>query len=196
MVLSSSSDGFSAGTPLSVLQDDNTDAIFAVGMNGEPLPLDHGFPVRMVVPGLYGYVSATKWVTTLEVTTFAQKMGYWTPRGWSALGPVKVSSRIDTPTRQVTAGTVAVAGVAWAQHTGISRVEVRIDDGDWREATLARAVSTDTWLQWSYAWDAVAGAHEITVRATDADGLVQTAQQAPVAPDGATGLHRVRVSVT
>ena len=196
MVLSSSSDGFSAGTPLSVLQDENTDAIFAVGMNGEPLPLDHGFPVRMVVPGLYGYVSATKWVTTLEVTTFAQKMGYWTPRGWSALGPVKVSSRIDTPTRQVTAGTVAVAGVAWAQHTGISRVEVRIDDGDWREATLARAVSTDTWLQWSYAWDAVAGAHEITVRATDADGLVQTAQQAPVAPDGATGLHRVRVSVT
>ena len=195
MVLSRSHDGFTAGTPLAVLQDERTDAVLAVGMNGEPLPLDHGFPVRMVVPGLYGYVSATKWVVELKVTTFAKDMGYWTPRGWSALGPVKVSSRIDTPTGEVQAGTVAIAGVAWAQHTGISKVEVRVDDGDWQQATLARAVSTDTWLQWSYAWEATSGDHEVTVRATDADGLVQTADRAPVAPDGATGLHRVRVSV-
>ena len=195
MVLSRSHDGFTAGTPLAVLQDERTDAVLAVGMNGEPLPLDHGFPVRMVVPGLYGYVSATKWVVELKVTTFAKDMGYWTPRGWSALGPVKVSSRIDTPTREVQAGTIAVAGVAWAQHTGISKVEVRVDDGDWQQATLARAVSADTWLQWSYAWEATSGDYEITVRATDADGLVQTADRAPVAPDGATGLHRVRVSV-
>ena len=195
MVLSRSHDGFTAGTPLAVLQDERTDAILAVGMNGDPLPLDHGFPVRMVVPGLYGYVSATKWVVELKVTSFAKDMGYWTPRGWSALGPVKVSSRIDTPTGEVQAGTVAIAGVAWAQHTGISKVEVRVDDGDWQQATLARAVSTDTWLQWSYAWEATSGDHEITVRATDADGLVQTADRAPVAPDGATGLHRVRVSV-
>ena len=195
MVLSRSYDGFTAGTPLAVLQDERTDAILAVGMNGDPLPLDHGFPVRMVVPGLYGYVSATKWVVELKVTSFAKDMAYWTPRGWSALGPVKVSSRIDTPTGEVSAGTVAIAGVAWAQHTGISKVEVRVDDGDWQQATLARAVSTDTWLQWSYAWEATSGDHEITVRATDADGLVQTADRAPVAPDGATGLHRVRVSV-
>ena len=195
MVLSRSQDGFTAGTPLAVLQDERTDAVLAVGMNGEPLPLDHGFPVRMVVPGLYGYVSATKWVVELKVTTFAKDMGYWTPRGWSALGPVKVSSQIDTPTREVQAGTIAVAGVAWAQHTGISKVEVRVDDGDWQQATLARAVSADTWLQWSYAWEATSGDYEITVRATDADGLVQTADRAPVAPDGATGLHRVRVSV-
>ena len=195
MVLSSSSDGFTAGTPLAALQDPDRAAILAVAMNREPLPVEHGFPVRIVVPGLFGYVSATKWVVELKVTTFANDMGYWTPRGWSALGPVKVSSRIDTPRQQVAVGTVAVAGVAWAQHTGISKVEVKIDRGEWVEASLARAVTPDSWVQWSYAWDAVAGSHDITVRATDASGLVQTADVAPPDPDGSTGLHRVTVSV-
>ena len=195
MVLSSSSDGFTAGSPLSALQDPGRAALLAVAMNGEPLPVEHGFPVRMVVPGLFGYVSATKWVVELKVTTFAKDMGYWTPRGWSALGPVKVSSRIDTPRQQVPAGTVAVAGVAWAQHTGISRVEVRVDNGEWRPATLARAVTADAWVQWSYPWDATSGVHDITVRATDANGLVQTADIAPPDPDGSTGLHRLSVSI-
>ena len=198
MVLSTSIDGFTASTPLEVLLDENTDALLAVGMNGEPLPLQHGFPVRMVVPGLYGYVSATKWVVSLEVTRFADRVAYWTPRGWSERGPIKLSSRIDTPASRssVPAGTVVVAGVAWAQHIGIDRVEVRIDGGEWREAKLARAMTADTWLQWSLEWDAAAGDHEIEVRATNSDGLVQTEKEAPVAPDGATGLHSVSVSVS
>jgi len=198
MVLSTSIDGFTASTPLEVLLDENRDALLAVGMNGEPLPLQHGFPVRMVVPGLYGYVSATKWVVSLEVTRFADRVAYWTPRGWSERGPIKLSSRIDTPTAQgrVSAGTVPVAGVAWAQHIGIDRVEVRIDGGQWREARLARTVSVDTWLQWTYEWDADAGEHQIEVRATDSEGLVQTEEKAAVAPDGATGLDSVTVNVS
>ncbi|WP_235928911.1 molybdopterin-dependent oxidoreductase [Marisediminicola senii] len=196
MVLSTSSDGFTASTPLEVLQDDATDALLAVGMNGEPLPLQHGFPVRMVVPGLYGYVSATKWVVELKVTTFADDIAYWTPRGWSDRGPIKLSSRIDTPRSGVDAGDVVVAGVAWAQHIGVSRVEVRIDDGAWREADLAREVTVDSWLQWSYPWDATPGDHRITVRATDAAGLVQTEVEASPAPNGSSGLHSVTVSVS
>lgn len=197
MVLSTSVDGFTASTPLSVLQDEGTDAMLAVGMNGEPLPLDHGFPVRMVVPGLYGYVSATKWVVDLKVTTFAQDAGYWTSRGWTDRGPVKISSRIDTPTgnTRVNAGRIAVGGVAWHQHTGIATVEVKVDNGDWQQATLAKVVTTDSWLQWSYAWEATAGNHQLSVRATDSDGSVQTAAEAPPAPDGSTGLHTVQVQV-
>ena len=159
MVLSRSVDGFTASTPLEVLQDDRN-AILAVGMNGAPLPAEHGFPVRMVVPGLYGYVSATKWVVDLEVTRFDAASAYWTDRGWSALGPIKLQSRIDV-TRQgqpVAAGTVVIAGVAWHQHVGIAGVEVQLDDGDWREATLATAISDDTWVQWHYEWaDAPSG---------------------------------------
>ncbi|MFY9714812.1 MAG: molybdopterin-dependent oxidoreductase, partial [Microbacterium sp.] len=131
MVLSRSIDGYTASTPLSALTDDNLDAILAVGMNGEALPLEHGFPVRMVVPGLYGYVSATKWLAELKVTTFADDEAYWTPRGYSAEAPIKFSSRLDTPSigQAVPAGTIPLAGVAWAQSVGIERVEVRIDDG-------------------------------------------------------------------
>ena len=196
MVLSRSVDGFTAGTPLAALTDDRN-AILAVAMNGSPLPAEHGFPVRMVVPGLFGYVSATKWVTELKVSTFARESAYWTQRGWSERGPVKLSSRIDTPRdgRGVQAGRVVVAGVAWAQYIGVSRVEVRIDDGDWVDAELADAISADTWRQWSLPWEAAAGRHTLTVRATDARGRLQISDYADVVPDGATGLHSIVVDV-
>ncbi len=196
MVLSTSSDGFTAGTPLEALTDDR-DSVLAVLMNGEPLPAQHGFPVRMVVPGLYGYVSATKWVVDLKVTRFDADQGYWTPRGWDALGPIKVQSRIDVPTAggSVQAGTSVIAGVAWDQHTGIKRVEVRVDDGDWQEAELSGEVNVDTWRQWRLDWDAPSGKHTIAVRASNKDGETQTEQQAPPAPNGATGWHTIDVSV-
>ena len=195
MVLSRSQDGWTAGTPLSALTDPAREALLAIGMNGEPLPVEHGFPVRMVVPGLYGYVSATKWVREFKVTTFAKDMGYWTPRGWAALGPVKTGSRIDVPRRGVVAaGQVVVAGVAWDQHTGIERVEIGID-GDWREAELAEVTGPDTWRQWFYRWDATPGEHQVAVRATNAEGVLQTETPAPPAPDGATGWHTLTVVV-
>ncbi|OWV03767.1 molybdopterin-binding oxidoreductase [Micromonospora wenchangensis] len=195
-VVGRSVDGWTCGTPTAALRD-GRDALLAVGMNGEPLPVEHGFPVRMVVPGLYGYVSACKWVTELELTSFADFDAYWVPRGWSAQGPVKTQSRIDTPRarNRLTAGEVTVAGVAWAQHRGISRVEVRVDGGAWQEATLAPTVSVDTWVQWSWRWPAIPGEHTLQVRATDRDGGTQTPLTAPVAPDGATGWHSVTVTV-
>jgi DMSO/TMAO reductase YedYZ molybdopterin-dependent catalytic subunit len=195
MVLSMSDDGWTAGTPLAALTDPDREAILAVGMNGEPLPIEHGFPVRMVVPGLYGYVSATKWVVNLKVTTYEKDEAYWTPLGWSAKGPIKIASRIDVPTRTVDAGTVAVAGVAWAQHTGISKVEVQVDQGPWQPAEIAETTGPDTWRQWKFAWPATPGEHRITVRATDANGTLQTAALAPPAPDGATGYHSISVKV-
>ncbi|HEY1156634.1 MAG TPA: molybdopterin-dependent oxidoreductase, partial [Arthrobacter sp.] len=196
MVLSRSADGWTAGTPLEVLTD-NRDALLAVGMNGEPLPLEHGFPVRLVVPGLYGYVSATKWLTELKVTRFADDAGYWTPRGWSERGPIKTSSRIDVPRngRTVSPGTVVFAGVAWAQHAGIGKVEVRLNRGPWREAELAPGISADTWYQWKLALDLTPGQYEVQARATDLNGRPQDETFRPPAPDGATGLHTVRVDV-
>ncbi|MCJ1704404.1 molybdopterin-dependent oxidoreductase [Rathayibacter sp. VKM Ac-2926] len=197
MVLSRSIDGFTASSPLEVLTDEGRASLLAVGMNGQPLPVEHGFPVRMVVPGLYGYVSATKWVTELKVTTFEDDVAYWSTRGWTERGPIKVESRIDVPRQgqAVPAGTVAVAGVAWAPHTGISKVEVQIDGGAWQSARLAEAVTADTWIQWVYEWDAIAGDHVVLVRATDSEGLVQTQDEAPPAPDGATGWHMRTVTV-
>ncbi|ACZ30419.1 oxidoreductase molybdopterin binding protein [Xylanimonas cellulosilytica DSM 15894] len=203
MVLSRSIDGFTAGTPLDVLLEPDRECLLAIGMNGEPLPVEHGFPARLVVPGLYGYVSATKWVTELKVTRFADDVAYWTPRGWSERGPVKLQSRIDVPRQDEAVspgadGFVTVAGVAWAQHTGVSGVEVQVDDGPWEVATLADTVGPDTWRQWRFAWDAAAagrGQHTLRVRATDADGAVQTADEAPPAPDGATGRHTISVAV-
>jgi DMSO/TMAO reductase YedYZ molybdopterin-dependent catalytic subunit len=197
MVLSSSKDGWTASTPLEVLLDPERDCLLAVGMNGDPLPIEHGFPVRMVVPGLYGYVSATKWVVELEVTKFANQNAYWTDRGWSALGPVKTSSRIDVPLSGATvmAGSVAIAGVAWAQHTGIDGVEVRVDGGAWQAARLADAVSVDTWRQWVYDWQASAGDHTIEARAKDSAGTTQSGDPVPVVPDGAEGWHSIRVRV-
>ena len=196
MVLSRSTDGFTAGTPLEALTD-SRDALLAVGMNGEPLPLEHGFPVRLIVPGLYGYVSATKWVTELKVTRFADDVGYWTPRGWSERGPIKTSSRIDVPGagRSVTAGTVAFGGVAWAQHTGIGKVELRVNRGAWQVAELAPGISKDTWYQWKLALPLSTGQYEVQVRATDLDGVPQVEDRAPVAPNGATGFHTVTVDV-
>jgi DMSO/TMAO reductase YedYZ molybdopterin-dependent catalytic subunit len=197
MVLSRSVDGYTASTPIDALTDDNLDAILAVAMNGEPLPLQHGFPVRMVVPGLYGYVSATKWLTQLTVTRFDKDEAYWTPRGYAAQAPIKMSSRIDTPRvdRPVDAGTLAIAGVAWAQPIGISKVEVRIDDGEWQQATLSSPVSTDTWVQWMLPWEASAGVYTVTVRAYDADGNQQVEERAPIAPDGSSGWQRSLITV-
>ncbi|MCC9193944.1 molybdopterin-dependent oxidoreductase [Arthrobacter sp. zg-Y916] len=195
VVLSASEDGWTATTPLEALTDAR-DSLLAVGMNGEPLPPEHGFPVRMVVPGLYGYVSATKWVTELKVSRFADETAYWTDRGWSERGPVKLSSRIDTPSRnaRLSAGTVTVAGVAWAQHTGISNVQVKVDDGEWQDARLAAGISADTWRQFAADVELSAGDHTVEVRAFDAAGNVQDATKRPVVPDGATGLHSVTVS--
>ncbi|MFF2605981.1 molybdopterin-dependent oxidoreductase [Arthrobacter koreensis] len=195
MVLSRSEDGWTATTPLEALTDPR-DSLLAVAMNGEPLPPEHGFPVRLVVPGLYGYVSATKWVTELTVSRFADETSYWTDRGWSERGPVKLSSRIDTPARgaKVAAGKTTVAGVAWAQHTGISGVEIRVDDGAWQDTRLAAGISADTWRQFAADVDLPEGEHTLTVRAIDAKGNVQDEAQRPVVPDGATGLHSIRVT--
>ncbi|CAN7189057.1 molybdopterin-dependent oxidoreductase [Microbacterium maritypicum] len=197
MVLSRSVDGYTASTPLSALTDDDLDAILAVGMNGEPLPLEHGFPVRMVVPGLYGYVSATKWLTELKVTTFAQDEAYWTPRGYSAEAPIKFASRVDTPKigEAVDAGKIPIAGVAWAQSVGIERVEVSIDDGDWMPATLSTPINDDTWVQWFMEWDATPGTHYVAVRAINKNGDLQIQERAPIAPNGSSGWQRSLIRV-
>jgi DMSO/TMAO reductase YedYZ molybdopterin-dependent catalytic subunit len=177
---------------------DGRDALLAVGMNGEPLPVEHGFPVRMVVPGLFGYVSATKWLTELELTSFSDFSAYWVRRDYSALAPVKTQSRIDTPaaTKRLEQGPVMVAGVAWAQHRGVSAVEVRVDDGPWQQARLAAVPSVDTWRQWRWQWQAAPGKHRLQVRATDSTGQVQSGQAHKPLPDGATGWHAINVTVT
>lgn len=189
-------DGWTCGFPTSIALD-GRDGLVVVGMNGEPLPIDHGFPVRVVVPGLYGYVSATKWISDIEFTTQDGFDGYWIPLGWSKNGPVKTQSRIDVPRNaaRLDAGPQAVAGVAWAQHRDIAKVEVRIDDGPFVEARLGHDVSADTWRQWIHTWDATPGSHEIAVRATDGTGHVQTEEVAPPAPDGSSGWHTIRVDV-
>ncbi|MFJ4848648.1 MULTISPECIES: molybdopterin-dependent oxidoreductase [unclassified Streptomyces] len=195
-LVSRSVDGMTIGTPVEEVMD-GRDALLAVGMNGEPLPLAHGFPVRMVVPGLYGYVSACKWIEDLELTTFAAYDPYWVRREWAREAPVKTQSRIDTPKpfARPKAGTIVVAGVAWAQHRGIERVEVRVDDGPWRDARLAAQVTTDTWRQWSFSWEATPGPHTLTTRATDGTGVVQTALRTRTVPDGASGRHSVVITV-
>jgi DMSO/TMAO reductase YedYZ molybdopterin-dependent catalytic subunit len=176
---------------------DGRDAMLAVGMNGAPLPIEHGFPVRMVVPGLYGYVSATKWLAEWELTSFGDFDAYWIRRGWAPKAPIKTQSRIDTPRDGANPkpGRVVIAGVAWAQHRGVSKVEVRVDNGPWQPARLAAVPSVDTWRQWSLDWDAKPGAHRLTVRATDNGGVTQPEDEAPPAPDGATGWHHIQVDV-
>ncbi|MEU9805682.1 molybdopterin-dependent oxidoreductase [Mycobacterium sp. NPDC050853] len=196
MLLSTSTDGWTAGTPLDVLID-GRDAILAIAMNGTPLPVEHGYPVRQVVPGLYGYVSATKWVVDWEITRFDKARAYWTVRGWSARGPIKTGCRIDAPRAggRLGTGTQIIAGTAWAQHRGITKVEVRVDQEPWQEARLAPEYSIDTWRQWWFPWQSTSGEHVITARATDGTGEVQTEESAPPAPDGATGWPRTLVRV-
>ncbi|WP_410790150.1 molybdopterin-dependent oxidoreductase [Kribbella sp. C-35] len=195
-VKSTSADGLTIGTPLAALTD-GRDAMLAVAMNGEPLPFEHGFPVRMVVPGLYGYVSATKWIVDFEVTRFSDFSAYWTDRGWSVEAPIKTSARIDVPKgfATVKAGPAVAAGVAWAQRRGISKVEVQVDNGPWQPARLAPVDGPDTWLQWTFRWNATPGTHKLTVRATDATGELQTDRQAPPRPNGSSGLHNTVVMV-
>ncbi|TGD38740.1 molybdopterin-dependent oxidoreductase [Brevibacterium aurantiacum] len=197
MVLSHSIDGFSASTPIEALTD-GRDSLLAVGMNGSPLPPEHGFPARLVVPGLYGFVSATKWVTELEVTRFDEKTAYWTDRGWDAKAPILVASRVEVPKplAKVPAGDVAVAGTAWAQRSGIKRVDVKLDDGEWTSAELGDEVNIDTWRQWKTGFsDVEAGLHTVTVRAIDQDGNVQTPERRKSIPNSATGHHHIQFSV-
>ncbi len=194
-MLQTSDDGWTCGTPLSALTDDR-DAMLAVAMNGQPLPIDHGFPVRTIVPGLYGYVSACKWVVDMEVTRFSDFQAYWTERGWSERGPVKMSSRIDVPHSgaEVEAGDVRVGGVAWAQHIGIEAVEVSLDGTDWRPADISHPPTDDAWVQWAATLAMEPGDHVLRVRATDRNGLVQTGVERDVLPDGSTGWHTIGVT--
>lgn len=196
-VRQTSYDGWDCATPLGALTDDR-DAMLAVAMNGRPLPIEHGFPVRTVVPGLYGYVSATKWVVDFEVTRFADVEAYWTSKGWGELGPVKLSSRIDVPGAgaDVPAGQVSVGGVAWHPHTGIAAVEVSLDGGAWTEAELGEVPSSDTWVQWALTLDVPEGDHVLSVRAVGRDGDTQTSVRRDVLPDGATGWHSVDFSAS
>jgi DMSO/TMAO reductase YedYZ molybdopterin-dependent catalytic subunit len=196
-LLSTSTDGYTSGTPVETVLD-GRNALLAVAMDGSALPIAHGFPVRMVVPGLYGYVSATKWVTDIKVTTFAAEHGYWVGQGWAVEGPVKTESRIDVPNGNSTLkpGKVTVAGVAWAQHRGVAAVHVRVDTGPWQQALLAAVPGIDTWRQWAWEWQATPGTHRLQVRATDETGYTQTQQAEDPFPSGATGWHTVTVSVS
>jgi DMSO/TMAO reductase YedYZ molybdopterin-dependent catalytic subunit len=189
-------DGFTVGFPTEVAGD-GREALLAVGMNGEPLPLDHGFPARLVVAGLYGYVSATKWLAEIELTTWDAFDAYWVPKGWAKEGPIKTQSRIDTPqpNARVAAESRQIAGVAWAPGRGISRVEVQVDDTGWQEAELSEPLSNDSWRQWLINWDAQPGTHRLQVRATDGNGDTQTSEQRPPRPDGATSYHTISVVV-
>jgi len=188
-VVSRSIDGWTAGTPTEIVMD-GRDAMLAIAMNGEPLPARHGYPVRMVVPGLYGYVSATKWVTDIELTRWEDYDAYWVPRGWSKEGPIKTMSRIDTDRPGSRPGEVVVGGVAWAIHRGVSRVQVRLDRGEWIDAELGGVPSNDTWVQWMARVDAAPGEYMVEARAFDGDGQPQTEETAPVAPNGAQGYPR------
>jgi DMSO/TMAO reductase YedYZ molybdopterin-dependent catalytic subunit len=195
-VFSRSIDGWTCGFPLEVALD-GRDAMLAIGMNGEPLPLEHGFPARLIVPGIYGYVSATKWIKEIEINKWSDAMGYWIPLGWARDAPIKTQSRIDVPRKnqELQAGMNKIAGVAWAQHTGVEKVEVRIDNGDWNITELSDDLTDDAWRLWSYEWNATSGKHTIQVRATDKSGYTQTEVVTSVAPDGATGWHTRKVVV-
>lgn len=195
-ILSHSTEGMTISTPVQALTDDR-EALVAVGMNGQPLPPVHGFPARLVTPGLYGFVGATKWLTRLEATTYAKKTAYWTERDWATDAPILTQSRIDTPRglNRVKGGEVVVGGVAWAQQRGIEKVELRIDDGDWQQVELGPDAGIDYWRQWFFRWDAKPGRHDLTVRATDATGDTQPEQRATPFPKGASGWHSIVVIV-
>ena len=192
-IMSYSVDDFSAGFPTAAL--DGRDAIIAVGMNGEVLPVKNGFPARLIVPGLYGYVSATKWLSRLELTRFDLKEGYWISRGWAKFAPIKMQSRIDTPYVQESfpAGKRAIAGVAWAHNVGVEKVEVKINNTSWQEANLGPDLANTTWRQWWIEWDAKPGQHTLSVRAINKKGDTQTDVKKDVLPDGAQGWHTITV---
>ncbi len=194
-IVGRSVDGYTCGFPLAAL--DGRDALVAISMNGEPLPLEHGFPARLIVPGLYGYVSATKWLTEIELTSFDAFDHYWVPRGYAVEAPIKLQSRIDAPRGldRIAPGPFAIGGVAWAQTIGIDAVELSIDEGPWMPAQLADELNDVTWRQWTFPWEATPGRHSITVRATDRNGIVQTADRAEPLPNGASGHHTVVVLV-
>jgi len=185
-------DGWTSGTPMDWVMDPSREPMIALEMNGEPLPRAHGYPARLIIPGLYGYVSATKWLAEIELTTWEGYDAYWVPLGWAKKGPILTQSRIDTPRGSVAVGRVPIAGLAWAPDRGISKVEVGIDDV-WREATLSAPISKATWVQWLYPWDATAGEHSISVRATDGTGVLQEEIPSRPAPDGARGWHTITV---
>ena len=206
-VFSTSVDGWTCGFPVGAAFD-GRDAMVAVGMNGAPLPLEHGFPARLVIPGLYGYVSATKWLAQIKLTSWDEE-GYWVPRGWSREAPIKTQSRIDVVRAASGSGGTSsdgsgatgttreyvIAGVAWAQYRGVDKVEVSIDNAAWQEARLAADVSDDAWRQWLLEWDAEPGSHLIRVRATDKTGATQTEETSRPDPNGATGYHTIRVNI-
>ena len=196
-ILSTDVDGMTISTPLDVALD-GRDALIAIGMNGGPLPRENGFPARMVVPGLYGFVSACKWITRMTLTTYDAEQAYWTERDWAVDAPIKISSRIDTPKPLSTsdAGPVVIGGIAWAQGVGIEKVDVRIDGEAWKPATLGPQVTDDYWRQWFYEWDAEPGQHFIAVRATNKDGDVQTDVRMTPFPEGSSGLQEISVSVS
>ena len=198
-ILSTDVDGMTISTPLD-LATDGRDAMIAIAMDGKPLPREHGYPARMVVPGLYGYVSACKWITRITLTTYAERSAYWTDRGWKTDAPIKLMSRIDTPRplSEVKAGKTFIGGVAWHQHQGMSGVQVRVDGGEWRDATFGPDGGNDYWRQWYVEWDAGSagpGSHLLAVRALDADGEPQTPARATPFPDGATGVQSIVVTV-
>ena len=200
-IVGRSVDDFTVGFPTEVALDGRPSMV-AIGMNGEPLPAEHGFPARLIIPGLYGYVSATKWLREIELTTFRDFDAYWIPRGWSRYGPIKTQSRIDVPRkdRTIAAGRTEIAGVAWGGIRSIARVEVQVSDadgpeGEWREAQVGERLTRASWRQWAIEWDAAPGSYQIAVRATDGEGETQTASVRPSKPDGATGYHKIRVDV-
>ncbi len=196
-VVGRSFDGWTAGFPTAWLDPPDREALVAVAMNGEPLPPEHGYPARLIVPGLYGYVSATKWLTNIQLTTLEDFDGYWVPLGWAKEAPILTQSRIDVPRSgaSVPEGPQPVAGVAWAVDRGVSAVEVQVDDGPWQAADVSAPISDATWVQWLFRWEATSGSHTLRVRATDGDGEVQTDQVTRPPPDGARGHHAIQVNV-
>jgi DMSO/TMAO reductase YedYZ molybdopterin-dependent catalytic subunit len=196
-VVGRSYDGWTCGFPTEWVMTDEREALIAVAMNGEPLPAEHGFPARLIVPGLFGYVSATKWLTNIELTTWEAFDAYWVPLGWAKEGPILTQSRIDLPREgaSLAAGEVVVAGVAWAPDRGVQAVEVQVDGGGWEAAELSVAISDATWVQWQFPWTASPGGHALQVRATDGEGTIQEARQTRPPPDGARGYHTIQVTV-
>ncbi len=198
-IFSTDVDGMTISTPFA-LATDGRDAMLAIGMNGEPLPREHGFPARMVIPGLYGFISATKWIERITLTTYAEQDSYWTERDWATDAPIKISARIDTPQglpEEVAPGEVIVGGVAWAQtQGGVAKVEVSVDDGEWQEAELGPDVDNDYWRQWFYRWDATSGLHSVAARVTDGNGELQSTKEAQPFPSGSSGIHLLQISVS